>query len=102
MRKFYQKLSDRKKKLAAENRKGLQYSSGMGGPFAEDEVATAGTKRKREYCKKQMNDSLCRHCGGVGHTRTNCKHCLKNNKYMAESHTGGVIEEQPAREVGMK
>jgi CRISPR/Cas system CSM-associated protein Csm2 small subunit len=36
MRNFYKKLTDSKNKLATDNRKDLQYSSGMVGPFQED------------------------------------------------------------------
>jgi hypothetical protein len=51
MAKFYLKMAEGKRKLVNENRKGLQYSSGMSGPFAEDSKKTIhewGTYHKEE------------------------------------------------------
>jgi hypothetical protein len=53
MRKFYQKFTVGKRKLTADNRKGLQYASGMVGPFQEERtnqpsVGTIQRKRKKK------------------------------------------------------
>jgi hypothetical protein len=75
MRRFYQKLTVRKRKLTADNRKGLQYASGMMGPFQEDgtDQPTGGTiqgKDKRaRLSKEQQKNQVCGHCFRLGHSR---------------------------------
>jgi hypothetical protein len=78
-----------KKKQAEANWKGDANSSGMSGPFKEDEVGTEqgsemeealtiNKKRKRSKKDKQM--VRCGHCGRMGHSRTTLFDCLKNPK----------------------
>ncbi len=80
-----------KKKQAEANWKGDAYSSGMSGPFKEDEVGTEqgsemeealtiNKKRKRSKKDKQM--MKCGHCGRMGHSRPTSFDCLKNPKNM--------------------
>jgi hypothetical protein len=79
------------KKLAEANRKGNAYSSGMSGPFKEDQVgieqesemeAAPTINKKRKRTKKDMQMMQCGHCGRMGHCRPTLFDCLKNPKNM--------------------
>jgi hypothetical protein len=48
MAKFYLKIAEGKRQLVNENRKGLQYSSGMSGPFAEDSKEQSTNEEDKE------------------------------------------------------
>ena len=81
-------MTKRKNKLIEENRKGLQYSSGLVGPFEEDgEVGDANnkeeTKSKNKRKKEKTAAAICPKCGLKGHTRTNSLSCLMNKDNMA-------------------
>jgi hypothetical protein len=90
MRKFYEKLQVGKQKLIADNQKSLNYSSGMAGPFAEDQTEEDDTntprtlKRKRSKTKPINNNIKCNKCFAVGHARSNSLKCIYNKKNMEE------------------
>jgi hypothetical protein len=79
--------------MVKENRKNLQYGSGISGPFAEDSQRTpTRTPTKAaptENSRVGMNNKTeyqCRHCSLWGHRQTSSKACLKNrNKNNARS-----------------
>jgi hypothetical protein len=102
MRKFYEKLKAGKEKLIADNRKSLSYSSGMSGPFAEDqkeedETNTPRTlKRKRGKNKPIDKNIKCNKCDEVGHARSSSLKCVYNKRNMAEA----KLRANEAREKG--
>jgi hypothetical protein len=78
-----------KKKLAEGNCNA--YSSGMSGPFKDDQVGTEqGSEmeeaptinKKRKRTKKDKQMVRCGHCGRMGHLRPTSFDCLKNPKNM--------------------
>jgi hypothetical protein len=79
-----------KQKLIADNRKDLMYSSGMSGPFSEDQQMEDDTdtphtlKRKRPNKKPSNANIKCPHCGLMGHQRTSSAKCLKNKRFMEQ------------------
>jgi hypothetical protein len=85
-RKMFEKLRENSAKLVKENRKNLQYGSGITGFFAEDMVTgsqretpvTAAQKENRKAGKNGKVKYQCRHCQLWGHQRTSLKVCLKN------------------------
>jgi hypothetical protein len=84
MRKHYAKLAKGKLKLTEENRKSLQYSTGMSGPFKADGVEQGGLtgKRKRDHKKNMKNTKVCSKCKQVGHSRRSSNLCLQNPKRL--------------------
>jgi hypothetical protein len=103
MAKFYQKLADGKRKLENENRKDLQYSSGMSGPFAEDSTQQSTNeeptvRKKRRKTRKERESMKCGHCGRMGHLRTTSSDCSKNPRNVLHAKDTEVAE--PAREKG--
>ncbi len=77
-RKQYQKLNVGKTKMAKDNRKGLSYSTGQCGPFAEDQVKDESRLTKKRKRKKMLHDRMkeqCLHCKVWGHTRRNHSDC---------------------------
>jgi hypothetical protein len=88
MRKVYEKLTVGKRKLTANNRKGLQYASGMVGPFQEDNTNEPSVdtvhikKKKRELSVKEQKNQVCSHCFRLGHSRPTAMNCLLNDKTM--------------------
>jgi hypothetical protein len=91
--KFFEKLRTQATKMVKENRKNLQYGSGISGPFAEDSQTTptrtptkAQTTENSRVGTNDKTEYQCRHCSLWGHRRTSAKACLKNkNKNNARS-----------------
>jgi hypothetical protein len=103
MAKFYLKIAEGKRQLVNENRKGLQYSSGMSGPFAEDSKEQSTNeeptvRKKRRKTRKERKSLKCGHCGIMGHLRTSSKDCLKNKRNVAHAKNTELVE--PTREKG--
>jgi hypothetical protein len=103
MAKFNLKMAEGKRKLVNENRKGLQYSSGMSGPFAEDSKEQSTNeeptvRKKRRKTRKERKSLKCGHCGIMGHLRTSSKDCLKNKRNVAHAKNTEVVE--PTRKKG--
>ena len=108
--KFFEKLRTQATKMAKENRKNLQYGSGISGPFAED--SQRPTRRQKAAIKENSRAGLngkteyqCLHCGLWGHKRTSSKACLenKNNKIVdpvGNSDRGDVCEGAYALDFG--
>ena len=100
MRNFYRKIREAKKKLAEENRKGLQYGSGMVGAFQEDhQQSTTGEqeptrKRKKQYKKSSSSKQTCPHCNLIGHVCPTHGSCLTNPVNMAPKQKTTGEEEQ--------
>ena len=90
MKTYYANMNKRKAKLVEENRKGLQYSSGLVGPFPEDGREgnynnKEGKKRTNKRNKEKAATSKCPKCGIMGHTRTNSLACLMNKDNLARA-----------------
>jgi hypothetical protein len=85
----FEKLRTQAAKMVKENRKNLQYGSGISGPFAEDSqmagtqtrtpTKTATTENSRAGMKGKTEYQY-RHCALWGHRRTSAKACLKNRE----------------------
>jgi hypothetical protein len=91
MRKYYKKLKAGKQKIIADNCKCLIYSSGMSGPFNEDQKEEDKTNMQRTLKRKGTNQKTnnenvkCTHyCGLMGHARMNSTKCLKNKQFMEQ------------------
>ena len=106
MKKYYEKQARERKKLAKDNRKDLNYASGLTGPFKDDNEQggnkeTELTEKKRAKNKKTKEKAAattCPHCGILGHSRRNSRSCLKNKETMARHATARKNGE--AREKG--
>jgi hypothetical protein len=98
-RKYYEKLREQSSKMVKENRKNLQYGSGITGVFAEDpppepaaslpaatiteETATImGGTHSREGANGKV-EWRCQHCLLWGHRRSSSSACLKNKKRLS-------------------
>jgi hypothetical protein len=103
MRKQYQKLNVGKTKLAKDNRKGLSYSTGQCGPFAEDQVQNESELTKKRKRKKTLDERMkeqCVHCKVWGHTRRNSSDCLENPKMKQKAREEKERESEGARKSG--
>jgi hypothetical protein len=85
--------------MAKENRKNLQYGSGISGPFAADSRTKTPTKttptENSRAGKNGKTEYQCQYCGLWGQRQTSSKACLKNkNKKSVESVESCVGEKQ--------